>query len=381
MPSLIDQVAEHRNHIKHEALTFSLSELVNMYKAVPKEITIKPDFQRLFRWSREQQSSFIESLLLEMPIPPLFFFETETGLWDLLDGLQRLSTIIKFIGTNKDTPIDVQGSDGNENEWHYDNEYNLEEPLQLLGGEYLTELKGLTFVRLPVQLQLNLKRARLHIYVLKRETKPMYKYEVFKRLNRGGLWLEDQELRNCSIRMLDEEFPTFLQTISKDSTIAQTLGMEYEPQNTYKIEELVLRYFAMKNYSANFKHDVGDFLTEYMEAVARKAVSFDYEAQRRTFYEVCTQLNRALPDGEAFRGKSHGDRKSYGPFSPALFEMIIVGIAENITIVSQLAPEELKGKIIDLIIRAKDLGLTGGGSNSRTKTFGRIELAKQALAS
>ena len=77
----------------------------------------------------------------------------------------------------------------------YDNQ--IDETLQLLAGEYLTELAGLTFTRLPAQLQLNLKRARLHVYVLKRETKNMYKYEVFKRLNRGGMWLEDQEMRNC----------------------------------------------------------------------------------------------------------------------------------------------------------------------------------------
>jgi hypothetical protein len=113
-----------------------------------------------------------------MPIPPLFFFETAEGSWDLLDGLRRLSTIIKFIGTGKDTPDDVQGVRGNEDIWHYDNEQSLEEPLQLLAGEYLTELKGLTFVRLPTQLQLNFKRARLHVYVLKRETKPMYKYDL-----------------------------------------------------------------------------------------------------------------------------------------------------------------------------------------------------------
>ena len=79
MPSLLEQVTEHRNHIKHEAIAFSLSELVNMYKAQPREIQIRPDFQRLFRWSREQQSSFIESLILEMPIPPLLFLKLLRG--------------------------------------------------------------------------------------------------------------------------------------------------------------------------------------------------------------------------------------------------------------------------------------------------------------
>ena len=155
--------------------------------------------------------------------------------------------------------------------------------MQLLAGEYLTELAGLTFTRLPAQLQLNLKRARLHVYVLKRETKPMYKYEVFKRLNRGGMWLEDQEMRNCSVRMLDEKFPNFLQEISKDSGFARALGVEYDHQNAYYLEEFALRFFTMKNYSNNFKHEVSDFLTEYMEAVTRQSVAFDYEARAFTF--------------------------------------------------------------------------------------------------
>ena len=380
MPSLVDQVTEHRNHIKHEAMTFSLSELVNMFKAEPKEIEIRPDFQRLFRWPREQQSSFIESLILEMPIPPLFFFEKGDGTWDLLDGLQRLSTIIKFIGSGKDTPKEVQGTNCNENDWHYINEHDIETPLQLLPGEYLTELSGLTFVRLPAQLQLNLKRSRLHVYVLKRETKPMYKYEVFKRLNRGGIYLEDQELRNCSVRMLDEGFPKFLQDISKETEFAGALGLEYESESSYRIEEFALRFFTMKNNSHNFKHEVSDFLTEYMESVARKSISFDYELEADLFKRTWLQVNRALPGGEAFRGKNSEDRRSYGPFSPALFEMIGIGVANNIDAVERLSPAELADKIIDLIIKAKEMGLTGSGSNSRTKTIGRLDLGKTGLA-
>ncbi len=70
MKTLLEQVENNRRVIKHEVLTFSLSELVNMYLAKPQEVNINPNFQRLFRWTREQQSSFLESLILEIPIPP-----------------------------------------------------------------------------------------------------------------------------------------------------------------------------------------------------------------------------------------------------------------------------------------------------------------------
>jgi hypothetical protein len=118
-----------------------------------------------------------------------------------------------------------------------------------------------------------------------------------------------------------------------------------------------------------------------MEAVSRQTVVFNYEAERLLFTECWSQINRALPDGEAFRGKNRDDHKSYGPFSPALFEMISIGIATNIDNVKIIGDIDLRNKIVDLIITAKDRGLTGGGSNSRTKTHGRLTLAKEIFAS
>ncbi|MFH0925554.1 MAG: DUF262 domain-containing protein, partial [bacterium] len=336
--NLLDQVQNHRNHIKHEQLTFSLSELVNMYMAEPKEIEIRPDFQRLFRWTRTQQSSFIESIVLEMPIPPLFFFEKDDGTWDLLDGLQRLSTIIKFIGTGKDVPKEYQVEDGNENEWHYKNENNIEEPLQLLAGEYLTALSGLTFVRLPTQLQLNIKRSRLTIYILKRETKEMYKYEVFKRLNRGGIKLEEQEIRNCSVRLIDDKFPKYLQVISKNDDFVNALGLKQERILNAYIEELALRYLTMKNNLINFKHDVDDLMTSYMELVAGKKMEFDFEGEEKLFGRVWKCISQSITDGDAFKMKTE-DRKNIGPFAPALFEMISIGIASNIDKVEKMESE------------------------------------------
>lgn len=181
---LLDQVAKHRKEIKHEVITYGLSELINMQRA--GEIKIRPDYQRLFRWNRDQQSLFIESLILEIPIPPIFFYENEDGKWELLDGLQRLSTIIKFMGHDSDVPELYRGPPNNDDDWHDQTQNTLEDPLQLTKTDYLTELEGFAFSRLPSTLQLNLKRSRLQIYVLKRETDASYKYEVFKRLRARG---------------------------------------------------------------------------------------------------------------------------------------------------------------------------------------------------
>jgi len=359
--------------IKHEDLTFSLSELVNMYYAKPPEVNINPDFQRLFRWTREQQSSFIESLILEIPIPPLFFYEREDGVWELLDRLQRFSTVLRFF-SNGEIPKEAQGIKGNEDEWHDEHENDLTAPLQLLAGEYLTHLQGLSFASLPTQLQLNLKRARLQIYILKRETDPMYKYEIFKRLNRGGSEIADQEIRNCSVRMLSNEFPDFLQHIAKNADFIRAVGLPEEQQKRGGLEELVLRFFTTKNYSEHFTHDVSRFLTDYMQEVARKSLSFNQDAEKQTFDAVWSLIVEALPDGQAFQGKSE-DNKSFGPFSPTLFEMISVGVANNLDPVRKLSAEPRREKIVELIKEAKRQNLTGSGSNTRKKFAKRLELA------
>ncbi len=372
--SIIEQVKLHRKGIRYETITFSLWELVSMHLSDPQEIQIRPDFQRLFRWSREQQSSFVESILLEIPIPPLFFYETESGTWDLLDGLQRISTLIRFMGSKQEVPSQAQGSSGNESNWHYDNENKLEVPLQLIEGEYLTSLKGFTFKSLPTQLQLNFKRSRLHIYVLKRETDSQYKYEIFKRINRGGSVLEEQEVRSCSVRLLDNKFPEFLESISVEENFVNALGLNAEYSRNGYIEELALRFFAMKNKMDEFKHGVKTFLTSYMEEVARGTYEFDYTKERDIFNKTFFLINSVFTDGEAFRGKTK-ENKSLGPFAPSIFEAVSVGIASNIDKVEKISLANLTNNITDFIKELKNKSLTGSGSNSKSKTFGRINLA------
>ena len=81
---IISAVDERRKRAETKALDVSLNELADMYSS--GELTIRPEYQRLFRWSKAKQSQFIESLLLEMPIPPIFVIEIEEGKWELIEG-------------------------------------------------------------------------------------------------------------------------------------------------------------------------------------------------------------------------------------------------------------------------------------------------------
>lgn len=279
------------------------------------------------------------------------------------------------MGAEKEVPTIAQGLANNDNEWHYTTENDINEPLQLLAGDYLTELSGLTFSKLPIQLQLNFKRSRLYVYVMKRETKAMYKYEVFKRLNKGGSILEPQELRNCNIRLLGTKFPDFLQTISRNDDFTTSLDLDSAYSQNGYLDELALRFFTMKNYGTSFRHDVAAFMTKYMEEVTKNTVTFDYESEASLFQKTWRCIRNAFPEGDAFRGKTPA-RRSTGPFSPTLFEIVSLGVAGNINALETYPSEKLREIIIDLIIQAKVEGLTGGGSNSKPKTLARLEFGK-----
>jgi len=368
---LLEQVAKHRREIKHEVITYGLSELITMHKA--EDIQIRPEYQRLFRWNRDQQTLFIESLLLEIPFPPVFFYENEDGRWELLDGLQRLSTVIKFMGHATDVPEQYRAAGKNDEEWHDETRNDIKQPLQLLETEYLSELDGLTFVRLPTSLQLNLKRARIQIYVLKRETHPSYKYEVFRRLNSAGSALKEQEIRNCATRLFDDKFPDFIQEISRDGNFLAALDLSDEEVRAARGDELALRFLTMKNNHARFKHDVGELLTEYMKHVASGKEAFDYDHERALFKRTWTVIVAALPDGKIFRPAGGG------LFSPTIFEIIALAVALQIDAAEKFPPTDLAAKLRSLISAAKAEGLTGAGTNSRKKTLGRIERARDYL--
>src|SRR2546422_3197477 len=97
---LNDEIDEAQRLVKTDAYQMSVGEVVNMYK--DDEFIINPDFQRLFRWEIGQKSKLIESLLLGIPLPSIFVFEQEDSKWELIDGLQRISTLLEFMGELKD---------------------------------------------------------------------------------------------------------------------------------------------------------------------------------------------------------------------------------------------------------------------------------------
>ena len=89
---LEQRIKDLRNNLTTDRLDMSYGEIINMYQS--GDLIISPEFQRLFRWKNFQKTRFIESILLGIPIPPIFVAEDKEGKWELVDGLQRLSTVL-----------------------------------------------------------------------------------------------------------------------------------------------------------------------------------------------------------------------------------------------------------------------------------------------
>ncbi len=281
----------------------SFNELLDMYRE--KELVIRPDFQRLFRWSIKQQSMFIESLLLDMPVPPIYVDEQSDSTYVLVDGLQRISSYLHFRGALdqlQDVVDDSLQILSEDNEYFEDSEdeyfYADINPggFTLDGCEILTELNGKTYEDLSVTERLQLKRNFIRVEVLTKENPSEMKYHMFKRLNSGGLILSKQELRNSNIRMINEDFINLINKLSEDENFVNlTKYMRKSEIQEMKRQENVLRFFfykdALSKENARIKLRFDEELTKYLEDVSLGTVDFDYEKEERLFLELVSYLN------------------------------------------------------------------------------------------
>ncbi|KFC76684.1 DUF262 domain-containing protein [Buttiauxella agrestis] len=282
-------ITKKRNSLKADRLDMSFGELMNMYE--DGDLFITPEYQRAFRWSNFQQTRFIESVLLGIPIPPIFVAEDDKGKWEVVDGLQRISTIFSFFGVLSSFP-----------------EKNN---LQLCEGEMVAELANININNLPIRLKTTIKRAVCRVEIVRWDSNEDIRYELFNRLNTGASPLSDQEIRNCIFR----SYPVDLNQILRDVAVMPNFINLISPSSTKKeemfLEELVLRYFAFKHFNDDFKTTIPNFLSDFMRVVSKGEYAFDLEAEKQSFVDLIDFL-MANNGRELFRPK--------GPFVLHLFD-------------------------------------------------------------
>jgi hypothetical protein len=170
--NLQEEIDKRAQEIHTDGYSMSINEAVAMYQA--GDLEVHPEFQRIFRWNIEQQSRLIESIFLGIPIPPIFVAQCHDGVWDVVDGVQRLSTILRFVGVlNADTEV-------------------RDAPQPLVASEYLERLAGLYYDSdlipngkagahsLDDAQRRVFKRARLDFQIVEKESDEQAKYDLFQ---------------------------------------------------------------------------------------------------------------------------------------------------------------------------------------------------------
>lgn len=188
-----------------------------------RPLTERPSFQRRYVWTNKLASSLVESILLNIPIPPCYLSQNADFELDVIDGQQRLFSIFRFLNNQ----------------------------LKLTSLEVLKELNGKRFHELPTKTQRQLKTHTLRCICITNESHPEIKFDVFERLNSNTMPLNAQELRNCIFR---GSFNSMLKGASEYAPWLEILGRK-TPDNRLRDEELILRFFAFN------LHGLGSYRT------------------------------------------------------------------------------------------------------------------------
>ena len=330
--SLQDEIVERSSKIFRDAYQMSIGELINIYK--DGEMDIHPEFQRVFRWSEIQKTRLIESIMLNIPIPSIFVSQNDEGVWDVIDGVQRLSTIFQFLGIFRD-----------ENE-------NLIDPLVLNKTDYLPSFEGMMWENpknpdksFTKEQQLAFKRSRIDLIIVKKESDPKTKYELFQRLNTGGSKLSDQEVRNCLMIMTNRNFYCFLDNLSNNNDFNSCVVITDRKEDEQFKLELIIRLLIAVNMDLNeaLKYDdLKELLDREIIKMITKMEDTEYAIIEDRFNRTFTLLNKILGE-DSF--KKFSDDKHKGAFLVSAFQGIATGIYYNIDKLDKINLENLKQKI------------------------------------
>ncbi|WP_083002280.1 DUF262 domain-containing protein [Halomonas sp. GT] len=361
--SLEKEIEKARKEIVSDGYDMSLGEVMNLYKE--DELKINPEFQRLFRWDITRKTRFIESILLSIPIPPIFVFQDKDGNWELIDGLQRLSTILEFAGVLKDS------------------EGKKVSPSTLEGTKFLPSLADKRWqvwndgdASIDKSMQMQIKRARIRVEILLKESDENAKYELFQRLNTGGAQLSQQEVRNCVAVMINPEFYKLLKKLSENEDFSNTVNQTDKALEKQSGVELVLRYFAFKYHPYKNGLDVHEYLDEALIEISQN-VDIDWVKEEVLFKKTFSLLNDSLGDA-AFK---RWDGNSFsGKFLMSLYETIASGVSQNLDEIESKDKEEQKEF---LVARAKALWSdqvfeknSGAGIRGTTRLSKLLPMAK-----
>jgi Protein of unknown function DUF262 len=337
-----EQIDMQRSRIDYYITEYSTEHLANKMRS---EEYVIPSYQREFTWEPGRKSRFIESLIMNLPIPFIFFWEMPDGKLEIVDGSQRLRTIEEF----------------------------------LLGGlrlgelETLTHVSGFTFEDLPEAQKRKIRNRSIRGIVLNEHADAAARMDMFERINTGSKIANTAEIRRGA---LAGPFMDMAIRLATDARLTRLAPLPDKSKKERGYEELVTRFFAYGDGLANYRDRPSDFIFDYAKAQNdrfRQHPSLA-ESYEKRFLETLEFIEKVFPHG--FR-KTPGAKTTYR----ARFEGIAIG--------SYLALRDeprLKGSTVEQLDVASWVGgdeftsVTGSdGANARARLEGRIEFVRERL--
>jgi Protein of unknown function DUF262 len=364
---LAEEIVNAQRLVKTDAYQMSIGEIVGMYDN--REVIIDPEFQRLFRWDVGQKSKLIESLLLGIPLPSIFVFEKQDGSWELIDGLQRVSTILEFMGK-------LRSPNG-----------GIDPPSILEATKYLPSLHNAVWERsdliagVPLEgqheidksHQLSIRRARIGVEILKRPSDDQTKFDLFQRLNAGGTQANPQELRNCIMLMVNREYYRAVKVAADQQSFQTVVAVTEDQIEKQRHMEFAVRFLVHTYVPYDGTLDVEEYIDEGIVALAGTSNGVAAEDLiTRTFSLLNTVAGR-----DALRRFENGHH--VGKIGLVGLEGIAVGVAKNLEMILALAtPQDFVREKIQTFWSQPEAenftspGLRGTTRIQRTVPFGEV---------
>lgn len=291
--TIINQIREKKQEVRYGTREYVAEYLVGKFKA--EEFYVPLEYQRNFVWSDEDCSYFIESVLIGLPIPYMFFADTEDGRTEIVDGAQRMHALATFMNGD----------------------------LALRGLKVLTTVNGKVYSELPIETQRRLNNANFRVVYLEEGTTLEVRQEIFRRINSSGVELRSQEIRRGS---MDGEFTSLASELSKNKLFAELAPLSETARKHYDDMELVTRFFAYSDgypLFEGYRDRVASYLDEYTASMNNM-----FKAQPELRDKYAARFNKMLDYAKGSLGELGFRKTPTGKSTPhARFEAISVGIA------------------------------------------------------
>lgn len=327
----------------------TIDSLIGQWK---NKILRTPDFQRKFVWTLQQSSRFIESMLLGVPIPSLMFYQDAKSKQLVVDGQQRIKSILYFVGD-----LNINLNDIPKEEY---NRYKF----KLTGLSENSKYEGKSFEELDETDRLNLLYARpldVNLIVLSNPDNLSSIYYIFERLNTGGTPLKPQEIRNC---ICAGKFNEFLLDLNKYPTWRKFFNDSNAVDHLQDVE-LILRFFALYDRIEQYSRPMKDYLTEYMKNMTN--ISDEDKVSKE-------KLFKSTIDNVYLHIGSRAFRPNNG-INSAVFDSVMLAFAKN----EDNIPVDIKDKYERLCNNKEYNKYCGQSSGDNSYVRYRMQMANDYL--